>query len=251
MSDSVERFSNRVADYVKYRPDYPQEIVPFLTMTCDLTPDKVIADIGCGTGISSRMFLENGNAVFGVEPNEAMRTAAVEYLKAFPNFTSVDGTAEATRLEDASADIVVAAQAFHWFDTAATKAEFKRILTPGGFVVLIWNERQLGTTPFLVEYEALLARYSTDYAVVRHDRYSEDVVRGLFGDAVGAASFQNKQILDRAGLKGRMLSASYVPAAGQAGYDEMLTGLEGLFAKHARNDRIEILYDTNLYYSRI
>lgn len=250
MSDSVDRFSNRVADYVKYRPTYPHEVVPFLTMTCDLKTDSVIADIGCGPGISSRQFLENGNRVLGVEPNAAMRAAA-EVLLGAEDFWAIDGTAEATTLDDASVDMIVAAQAFHWFDTAGTKAEFKRILKPNGFVVLMWNERQLDTTPFLIEYEALLQKYSTDYEVVRHDRYCEDVIRDLFGGAVGMAAFANKQILDFDGLKGRALSASYVPAAGQPRHEEMLGELAVTFAKHARDDRIEILYDTNVYYSRI
>ncbi|MBV9215541.1 MAG: class I SAM-dependent methyltransferase [Acidobacteria bacterium] len=251
MTDSIERFSSRVADYVKYRPTYPQEVVPFLTMTCDLRPDSVVADIGAGTGISSRRFLENGNKVFGVEPNAAMRSAAIEYLKDFSRFTPIGGTAEATTLRDASVDMIVAGQAFHWFDSEETKTEFRRILKPHGFVVLMWNERQLDATPFLIDYEALLKRYSTDYEVVRHDRYSEDVIREWFGHEVGMAAFANKQVLDFQGLKGRALSSSYVPGAGQAGHEELLRDLQALFAKHARNDKIEILYDTNLYYSRI
>ncbi len=86
MTDTVERFSNRVANYVKYRPDYPVEIVGYLEKTCGLTTTTAIADIGCGTGISSRIFLENGNRVVGVEPNVAMREAALECLAAFARF---------------------------------------------------------------------------------------------------------------------------------------------------------------------
>src|SRR6266700_3319449 len=104
MSDSVERFSNRVENYLKYRPDYPSEIIPFLAENCGLTPESIIADIGCGTGISSRMFLENGNRVFGVEPNAAMRDAAVGFLVKFPWFIPVDGTSDNTTLADASVD---------------------------------------------------------------------------------------------------------------------------------------------------
>src|SRR5436190_5922335 len=146
MTDTVERFSNRVANYVKYRPHYPREIIGYLKEHCGLTSDSVIADVGCGTGISTKLFLENGNRAFGVEPNAAMRAAAEEYLAAFPNFTPVDGTSDDTTLPDDSVNIVVAAQAFHWFDAEKTRPEFKRILKPGGHIVLIWNERQLDTT---------------------------------------------------------------------------------------------------------
>src|SRR5262245_50759059 len=128
MSDSVSRFSNRVANYVKYRPEYPREIVAFLGEACGLKKDSVIADVGCGPGISSKIFLENGNRVLGVEPNEAMRDAAREYLAAYNNFSIIDGRADATTLSDASVDFVIAAQAFHWFEPDATRAEFKRIL---------------------------------------------------------------------------------------------------------------------------
>src|SRR4051812_35209407 len=116
MSDTVERFSNRVANYVKYRPGYPPEILEIFRDEMNLTGDSVVADIGSGTGISARVFLENGNPVFGVEPNAAMRAAAKEFLKSFPQFESVEGTAEATNLPDRSVDLVIAAQAFHWFD---------------------------------------------------------------------------------------------------------------------------------------
>src|SRR5437868_3916887 len=99
--ENAERFSNRVANYVKYRPDYPGEIIGYLEANCGLTQESVIADMGCGTGISSKMFLENGNRVFGVEPNGAMRSAAEEYLAVFQNFTPIDGMSDDTTLPDA------------------------------------------------------------------------------------------------------------------------------------------------------
>src|SRR6478735_6793410 len=136
MTDTVERFSNRVENYVKYRPHYPREILDYLRDTIDLRPDKLVADIGCGTGISSRLFLENGNTVIGVEPNDAMRAAALDQLADFVTFMPVAGTAEDTTLDDDSIDIVVAGQAFHWFDLVKIKKEFKRILKPGGHIVL-------------------------------------------------------------------------------------------------------------------
>ncbi|MBA3694922.1 MAG: class I SAM-dependent methyltransferase, partial [Acidobacteria bacterium] len=166
---TVERFSNRVENYVKYRPNYPGEVLHLFIDEMNLRKDSVVADIGAGTGISARLFLENGNQVFGVEPNEAMRRAAEEFLKDFSNFRSIDGTAENTSLEKRSVDFIVAAQAFHWFDKMKTREEFKRILNSDGFVVLMWNERQLEATAFLKDYENLLIEFGTDYETVRHE----------------------------------------------------------------------------------
>lgn len=249
--DAVERFSNRVENYVKYRPDYPREILKYLEANCDLTNGSVIADVGCGTGISSRMFLENGCRVIGVEPNRAMRAAAVEQLLGFHLFTAVDGTSTDTTLDDGSVDIIVAAQAFHWFDPEKTHPEFRRILKSGGHVVLIWNERQLDTTPFLIEYEAFLLKYANDYENVRHENIADQKLSEFFQQNYGSVTFQNEQIFDFDGLKGRMLSSSYMPNETNELFTAMISELELLFAKHAENGRIKVLYDTNVYYSQI
>lgn len=251
MTDTVERFSNRVGNYVKYRPDYPREIVTFLENNCGLTKDSIIADVGCGTGISSRMFLENGNRVIGVEPNAAMLEAAVKYLAEFPWFQPVDGTSDKTTLPDSSVDFVVAAQAFHWFDPEKTRPEFHRILKPNGKIVLIWNERQLDTTPFLIEYEAFLVRYANDYGSVRHENIHEKELREFFDIEFGSATFQNVQIFDFDGLKGRMLSASYMPNEKDAIFPKMIEETYALFAKHAENGKIKVFYDTNVYVSHV
>lgn len=251
MTDTIERFSNRVANYVKYRPDYPREIIGYLESVCRLTHESVIADIGCGTGISSQLFLENCNAVVGVEPNEAMRAAAVEFLSDFPDFTIVDGTSEATTLPDASMDIVVAAQAFHWFEPAKTLDEFQRILKPNGHIVLIWNERQLDTTPFLADYEHFLLKYASDYTKVRHENINRVRLRDFFHKDCTAKTFHNSQVFDFDGLKGRMLSSSYMPCEADQIFDEMIKELQALFAKHVENGRIRVLYDTNVYISQV
>lgn len=250
MTDSVERFSNRVANYVKYRPHYPREVVAYLTEECGLTQDSVIADIGCGTGISSKIFLANGNRVFGVEPNEAMRLAAVEYLQEFEDFVPFDGTSTATTLDDGSVDLVVAAQAFHWFEPETTRVEFKRILKPGGHIALIWNERQLDTTPFHRDYEALLLKYANDYGHVRHENIAAEELSAFFQQPYASAVFANEQIFDFEGLKGRMLSASYMPTEDDPRFPPLLHDLETIFAKHAENGRIRVLYDTRVYTSQ-
>ena len=217
-----------------------------------ITPaGSVIADIGCGTGISSRLFLENGNPVIGVEPNAGMRAAADVYLAEFPDFTSVDGTSDKTTLADGSVDFVVAAQAFHWFDPEKTRPEFHRILKPGGHIVLIWNERQLDTTPFLIEYEAFLLRYAYDYGSVRHENIEAEQLDAFFRSEYGSATFQNVQVFDFDGLKGRMLSASYMPSETDAVFPAMIEELRTVFANHAENGRIRVFYDTRVYCSRI
>src|SRR5512137_1658228 len=166
-ADSKRRFSNRVADYVRYRPGYPSAIRDVLRTECGLRPGHVIADIGSGTGFLSELFLKNGNRVYGVEPNEAMRLAGEEYLASYDSFTSVNGSAEATTLDDASVDFVTAGQAFHWFDPQATRREFLRILKPGGWVLVVWNDRRVSETTFGRDYENVLVRFGIDYARVR------------------------------------------------------------------------------------
>ncbi len=178
--ESAQRFSDRVENYVRYRPSYPDEIVQILRDETALNPDSVIADVGSGTGISAELFLKNGNTVFGIEPNLQMRQAAEQLLKPYSDFRSVDGTSEATTLASASVDYAVAAQAFHWFDPSRTRQEFVRILRPSGWVVLIWNARRLESTPFLRAYEQLLQEYGTDYLQVRAENIDLEELQAFF-----------------------------------------------------------------------
>src|SRR3954469_8186543 len=171
----TSRFSDRVADYAKYRPGYPAEMFELLKRECGLFRHTYIADVGSGTGILARYFLEEGNIVLGIEPNAEMRAYADRDLAQFKKFMSVDATAESTTLPDTSVDMVTAGQAAHWFDFAKARAEFVRILKPGGWVVLVWNEREVDTTPFLREYERLLLGLGTDYEKVRHERTTENI----------------------------------------------------------------------------
>jgi len=249
--NNSERFSNRVENYVKYRPDYPKEILQLFRVEMNLQKDSVVADIGAGTGISAKLFLENGNTVFGVEPNAAMREAAENFLHSFPNFTSVDGTAENTTLEEKSIDLIVAAQAFHWFNQTDTRKEFKRILKDKGFVVLMWNERQLDSTAFLRDYERLLIEFGTDYQTVRHENITKETLQDFFQTDFQQAVFPNKQTVDFDGLRGRMLSSSYIPSEENPRFEAMLKNLKSLFAEHAENGRIDILYDTKIFYGQI
>lgn len=250
MSNTVERFSNRVENYVKYRPTYPPEVLQFLRGELGLQASSIVADIGSGPGISAKIFLENGCRVYGVEPNAAMRAAAAEFLRGFPNFKSVDGTAENTTLPDRSVDFVTAAQAFHWFDAKRARTEFERVLKPGGAVVLLWNERRLDADDFHREYEKFLLEFGKDYTGVRHENVTDDHLREFFGGDFGVARFANEQVFDLAGLRGRVLSSSYMPTESDARFAAMIKSLESLFTKHRENGRITVRYDTGLYYGR-
>lgn len=250
-SNATSRFSDRVENYVRYRPGYPAEVLRVLESACGLTPEHVIADIASGTGIWTRMLLEHGNPVFAVEPNADMLQAGERLLAGFPRFTSVAGTAEATTLGDASVDFVTAAQAAHWFDRKRARQEFVRILKPGGWLVLLWNERITESTPFLREYEELLLTYGTDYADVRHERTTDEVNQFFDPAPYQERVFDLRQDFDYAGLEGRLLSSSYAPGPGHPKYEPMLRELRQLFDKHAAAGRVGVDYKTRVYFGRI
>ncbi|WP_433925733.1 class I SAM-dependent methyltransferase [Stenotrophomonas nematodicola] len=248
-SDSTERFSNRVADYVRYRPDYPPALLDWLHQDIGVSPDTLVADIGAGTGISTRLFLAAGHPVIAVEPNAAMRAAAEQWLsRDYLRLKVVDGTAEATTLARDSVGLVAAAQAFHWFDTDAVRQEWARILHPGGLALVFWNSRLLDSSPFLIGYEQLLLEFGTDYTAVAERYQDDDTMRAWFGDGLrGMARLPNAQWLDLDGLRGRLLSSSYAPPAGDPRHAPMLDALQRLFDAHAVNGRVAFEYQTRAF----
>ncbi|HUI06345.1 MAG TPA: class I SAM-dependent methyltransferase [Verrucomicrobiae bacterium] len=252
MKSPTQRFSSRVDNYVKYRPGYPSGVMQTLAKECGLTSESVVADIGSGTGILSELLLKNGNRVYGVEPNREMRTAGERLLKKYPGFTSVAGTAEATTLADQSVDFVTAGQAFHWFDRAPARQEFARTLKPDGWVVLIWNERLTDTSAFLREYEELLQKYGTDYVAVDHRHVDADAIAAFFAPhPFSLKKFENRQIVDFDGARGRLLSSSYTPEPGQANYQPMLDELRAIFDKHHVDGRVPFDYVTVMYFGQL
>jgi SAM-dependent methyltransferase len=250
--DPTARFSTRVSDYVKYRPGYPPGVIGLLESECGLVPSSEVADVGSGTGLLSEPFLRNGNRVYGVEPNREMREAGEQVLAAYPNFVSVEGRAEETTLADASVDFVVAGQAFHWFDPTGARREFLRILRPGGWVVVAWNDRRTGGTPLLEDYERLLLEYGTDYREVSAKYMEEASLSTLYGGAeVRTAAFGNEQVFDYEGLRGRLASSSYAPQPGHPRHEPMMRELEALFRRHERDGRVVVVYDTKVFYGRL
>jgi SAM-dependent methyltransferase len=249
--NATSRFSDRVENYIRYRPGYPLEALTVLQSECGLASGHIVADIASGTGIWTRRLLENGNAVFGIEPNTEMRQAGERLLASFPKFTSVAGTAEATTLADESVDFVTAAQAAHWFDRAGARGEFVRILKPGGWLVLLWNERLTDSAAFLREYEQLLSTYGTDYGEVRHER-TTDAVNEFFDPApFQQRVFVIRQEFDYAGMEGRLMSSSYAPGPEHPKHAPMLAELQRIFMAHAVAGRVGVDYKTRVYFGRL
>ncbi len=252
MLDPRQRFSSRVENYVKYRPGYPPEVLGTLQQECGLTSTSRIADIGSGTGILSAMFLQNGNTVYGVEPNREMREAGERLLSGYGNFHSIAAAAEDTTLPAGSVDFVTAGQAFHWFKRNEAHAEFARILRPEGWVALVWNARQGDTTTFLRAYEGLLRQYGTDYDQAKHrdvDDYNLEKFYGGSGPQVKV--FANRQLFDYEGLQGRVLSSSYTPQSGHPNYEPMLNALKEIFSRHQEEGKVAFEYNTMLYYGHL
>jgi len=249
LPDPTQRFANRVENYVRFRPKYPEKLLDILEKETGLTSSSIVADIGSGTGISAQLFLERGCTVYAVEPNNEMRKAAESLLKKYAGFRSVNGRAEDTTLESGSVDFVVAAQAFHWFDRPATQREFKRILKPGGWAVLMWNTRRIHSTPFQRDYEDILQRFGTDYQRVKHMNVGETDLTSFLGP-FRKHVLLNAQSLNFEELKGRLLSSSYVPAEGDSKCEPMLNALAEIFERHSEGGRVQMDYDTEIYLSQ-
>jgi SAM-dependent methyltransferase len=251
-TDAKQRFSNRVADYVRYRPGYPAEILPLLQTWCHLRPEYSIADIGSGTGLLSKLFLEYGNQVYGVEPNAEMRAAGEEFLREYPKFTSVAGSAEVTTLPTDSVDLVIAGQAFHWFQMPVAREEFRRITKSEGRAVVVWNERLLDDTAFLRDYEALLNRFGTDYARVSESYpRAEQMLEFYAPNEFTSHALPNFQEFDFEGLSGRLRSSSYAPPPGHPQYEPMMRELHKLFDRHQLKGVVRMDYRTRVYAGKL
>lgn len=248
--DPTQRFSSRADNYARYRPGYPPEVVTCLRVECGLTPAWDVADVGSGTGILTRLFLENGNRVYAVEPNEAMRREAERDLAGFDKFVSVAGQAEATTLPERSVELVAVGQAFHWFDAAASRIEFARILRPDGVVALVWNARAYEGDPLMAAYEGVLAAYGLGYHAVNHRSHAGDL-EALFANGYTFRAFSHARLLDFAALWGGFLSASYAPLPDDPHYEPMRAALRGVFEAHQRDGLVTFRYDTHLYYGRL
>lgn len=249
--DATSRFSRTVENYVRYRPGYPEALLQFLQNALEMSAEKIVADIGSGTGKSTELFLKNGNLTYAVEPNADMRRAAEELLQAFPNFKSINGTAEATTLPNACVDFIVAGTAFHWFEQEATRREFQRILKPDGWILLMWNVRKNEQAPFMSEYENFLIEHSADYGVVRDVYHDTAGFDAFFGNQNWKQeNFDNSQTFDFEGLVGRYLSSSYAFPENHPNFADAKAALGVLFDKYQENGKVTFWYNTALYYGK-
>jgi len=246
----TRRFSDRVEYYEKYRPGYPEELVSFLQQELELSATSVVADVGSGTGLLARLILPAAKLVIAIEPNPEMRRAAEVRLGNRSGFRSAGGSAEATDLATGSVDLVLAAQAFHWFDRDRARREFSRILRPPRRVGLVWNRRKTETSPFLRAYEDLLQRLSIDYSTVDHRNVAvPSTLAAFFGtDRYREAHFPNEQVLDWDGLQGRVLSSSYAPMPDHPGHVPMMRELRRIFEDGEEDGKVTLEYDTELFW---
>lgn len=248
ISDPTKRFSDRVDNYVKYRPGYPDAVLTYLKAACHLPVGATIADIGAGTGIFSKILLGKGYTVYAIEPNQSMLAAAKLQLSEYKNFIPVDGIAEATTLNKNSVDGIVCAQAFHWFNNGRTRVEFERILKPGHKAALIWNNRSTDGDDFLVAYDNLLKSNSVDYNKVNHQNVNDIDFKAFFkGGAYQLKKFPNEQVFDEEGLIGRAFSSSYVPLQDSGEGKKFMGMLKDIFKRFNDKGKVTFRYDTEVY----
>jgi SAM-dependent methyltransferase len=250
MLDSTQRFSDRVDNYINYRPSYPRSILKLFREF--LSDDSVVADIGSGTGKLTEVLLGLKLPIYAVEPNDAMREAAEMILENHVEFVSIAGTAEATTLPDACVDLITCGQAFHWFDVDKAKVEFSRILKQDGHVALVWNRRKIEESNFQGRYEAILQEYGTDYKKVRHQNVDDEILTKFFGpNGYVIESMDYAQEFDFEGLLGRLMSASYAPQIDHPDHHNMLEALEDAFEAFNVGGKIRFDYTTQVYLGRL
>lgn len=252
---NTKRFTDRVKNYVKYRPQYPTAIYPYLEERIGLNPQTVVADIGAGTGIFTRQLIAYGCKVFAVEPNGAMRREMEASSPSEPKLVPVAAPAEKTSLAEQSVDLVTAAQAYHWFDRDKARLEFRRILRPSGHILLIWNMQNFDL-PFMKKQEEIVRHYAVDYESTSQKRKSEaeqeaDLEAFFRPDEIQHAEFEVEQIFDYEGLKGRALSSSYAPSPEHANHTGLLEALKVLFDEYQAGGTVAYSYKTHLYFARI
>jgi SAM-dependent methyltransferase len=246
--DNTQRFTNKSDNYVKYRPHYPKEIIPFLVKTIGLTQQFAIADLGSGTGISTELFINNGNRVYAIEPNRDMRQAAEVFFKGNPLFKSVDATAENTTLDAHSIDLILAGQAFHWFDKSKTKEEARRILKPNHYFVVLYNDRDTDT-PFQYGYENVLNEYQLIYDKIKE---REIALKQFFSPSgYDVKQFKHSRLLDLEGVLGLFKSSSYIPEKSDKRYPFVMEKITKVFNANAKNGLAELAYKSTLYYGRL
>lgn len=245
--DNTGKFTNKADNYVKYRPTYPKEFIDYLSSEVGFGKDSVVADIGAGTGILTKLLLDRAKSVYAVEPNLHMRQAGEKYCSEYKNFTAVDGTAEETSLPDKSVDFITAAQAFHWFDRDKAGLEFRRILKSGGKVVLVWNSR-ISSSEFIMENDELCRRICPNFNGFSGGTDEDGTIFDFFRDGkCDCRIFNNDRQLSLEEYIGGSLSASYAPFEGEPNYNTFVEGLTKLFEKYSSGGKLLMPNNTRSY----
>lgn len=245
--EPLSRFSNRADDYAKYRPSYPPAAIDAILAGLGEPKNLRVADIGAGTGISSRLVADRGASVWAIEPNSTMREAAVPHDRV--QFYA--GTAEQTGLPSHSVALVLCCQSFHWFEPNAALAEFHRILQPGGRVALMWNDRDQNDE-FTNQYTEAIRKATDPAYFERIDRKASDakeLQQSELFENFTSHKFANFHTLNQAGLIGIALSASYIPKSGPA-HSQLIADLQQLYATWTQdtpNKRVQLAYQTDLF----
>jgi SAM-dependent methyltransferase len=238
----LSRFSNRAEDYAKYRPSYPSEAIAIILEGLGTTGELLAADIGAGTGISSRLLAECGVRVLAIEPNAAMRQTSAPH----PLLKFHEGTAEATNLPDASVDLVTCFQAFHWFDPEPSLLEFRRILKLSGRLAVVWNDRDRHDE-FTQNYTRLVQIASNNHPAESRLISVEALLESPLFPHVRCHTFTYQQKLDLNGLIGRVNSVSYIPQEGLA-HQQLLSDLKALHQRACDEyGLVYLAYRTSVY----
>lgn len=247
--DPKDRFSDRVEDYVKYRPNYPELAIDAILKGLASPSQLVAVDIGAGTGISTRQLAERGVKLIAIEPNAAMRNAAIDGIPKH-NIEWRDGTAEETNLLDASVDLVTCFQAFHWFDPEPTLLEFRRILKESGRLAVVWNNRDRNDV-FTAEYSQIIQKSSKNHPAESRMKKLEPLLATPYFVNFKEYTFAHKQDLDLNGLIGRAMSSSYLPREGKE-REELISDLQDLFQNFSQQeDCVSLVYSTSVHIAEV
>lgn len=246
-----EFFSGRAKDYDAGRPSYSQLLIESLYNDVGFTPESVIADIGSGTGKFAKQLLEKGSSVICVEPNGDMGRIARRVLSAYAKASFTDGDASDTKIQSAAVDFITAAQAFHWFDVDGFKNEGRRILKPGGKVVLVWNSRD-ETAEISAELRAVFSEHCPRFAGQSGGMKKDDekIIR-FFDGKYTVTEFNNPIAFDRSRFIARSLSASYSIKEGEPGFESYISRLNDFFDKHVKDGILTMPNKSVAYIGRI
>lgn len=248
----TDKFSGKADVYSKSRPSYPNEYIDYLFSANSLNETSKVADIGSGTGILSRQLLKRGLNVITVEPNDDMRRKAEQDLNEFEHFISIKASAEETTLPDKNLDLVIAAQAFHWFDQEKFKCECKRILKKDAKVALVWNSRD-SSNPLIIENAEIFKKYCPSfYGFSGGIGEDEEIFTRFYREGkYEYKRFPNDITLDFNGFLGRNLSASYSLKPEDKDYQLFMEAITDLFEKYNNGGKIVMPNYTRSYLGHV